>query len=99
MEQILSLESVVVVSPNQVSCDLAGEAAVLQMSSGVYYSLNEIGTQIWKLIEQPRSIEDVCEVLLEEFDVDAERCQRSTLLLLEKLLEYELIKVCLDETT
>ena len=38
----LSLETTVVASPQQVSCDVANEAVLLSMRDGEYYGLNEV---------------------------------------------------------
>jgi hypothetical protein len=43
-------KSIIVVSPDQVSCDLSGEASILNLKSGVCFGLNTVGASIWKLI-------------------------------------------------
>jgi len=40
MSSTIADQSVVVAVKDQVSCDLAGEAAILNMKSGVYYGLD-----------------------------------------------------------
>jgi len=52
----LSEESRLVVSKDQVSCDLAGEAAILNLKNGVYYGLDPVGARIWNLIQEPRKL-------------------------------------------
>jgi hypothetical protein len=37
MSKTLSVDSVVAAAPEQVSCDLAGEAAILNLKSGVLF--------------------------------------------------------------
>jgi hypothetical protein len=39
----LSGDSTVVVSQDQVSCELGGEAAILNLKAGVYYGLSKAG--------------------------------------------------------
>ena len=53
----LSLQSVVVAGARQVSCDLAGEAAILHLGSGTYYGLDPVGTRIWALEVAPDRLE------------------------------------------
>jgi hypothetical protein len=93
MQQQISSNSVVVAMQDQVSCDLAGEAAILNMKSGVYYGLNEVGAHIWNLIQAPRKVTDICDILLESFDVSAEVCQGETISLLQGMLAHGLIEV------
>lgn len=93
MNATLSRHSVVVAARDQVSCDLAGEAAILNIKSGMYYGLDPVGAQIWKLIQQPRRVDEVRETLLSEFEVEPERCEQDLIALLEKLLVEGLIEV------
>lgn len=89
----LSEQSVVTVAKDQVSCNLGDEAAILNMKDGIYYGLDPVGTQVWKLLQTPRKIADIHEVLLQEYDVEPERCQSDLLALLEDLLGAGLIEV------
>src|SRR5438105_4742296 len=88
----LSEQSVVTVTKDQVSCGLGAESAILHMKDGIYYGLDPIGTEVWKLLQTPRRIADIREVLLQEYDVEPERCQRDLLALLEDLLRAGLIE-------
>ena len=55
----ISVQSVVSAFPEQVSCDLLGEAVILDLRKGIYYGLNEVGAQVWALIQQPRTISEI----------------------------------------
>jgi hypothetical protein len=89
----LSASLAVVVTSDQVSSDLAGEAIILSLSSGVYYGLNEVGASIWNLIQRPRTIREIHEALLQDYDVEASQCEQDILTLLTELLEVGLIEV------
>ncbi len=93
MGNTLSETAVVVAAREQISCDLAGEAAILDLKSGVYYGLDLVGARIWTLIQQPRAIRAIREALLEEYDVEPERCQRDLLALLTEMTAAGLIEV------
>jgi len=83
----------VVVAKEQVSCDLGGEAAILNLKSAVYYGLDPVGARIWNLIQEPKRIKEIYEILLKEYNVEPGRCERDLLALLEKLVEEGLIEV------
>jgi hypothetical protein len=85
--------STVVVAKEQVSCDLGGEAAILNLKSGVYYGLDPVGARIWNLIQEPKSLNEIREILLKEYDVEPDRCDRDLLALLQKLASEGLIEV------
>ena len=85
--------SVVVAVKDQVSCDLAGEAAILNVKSGVYYGLDPVGARIWNLIQEPRKVAEIQTAITDEFEVEPERCARHLVSLLEELLAEGLIEI------
>ncbi len=93
MSPTISDRSVVVAAKDQVSCDLAGEAAILNVKSGVYYGLDPVGARIWTLMQEPRKVAEIQNAITQEYDVEPERCARDLTGLLEKLLEEGLIEV------
>ena len=93
-------QSTIVVSSQQVSGDLLdGEVAILNLSDGVYYGLNDIGGRIWSLIQQPKTVSDLKATLLQEYDVDPELCYRELLDLLQDLANRGLVVVNNDPVT
>ena len=93
MSETISDRSVVVATKDQVSCDLAGEAAILNIKNGVYYGLNPVGARIWTLVQEPRAVADIQDEITSEYEVEPERCARDLVSLLEKLLAEGLIEV------
>lgn len=85
--------SVVVAVKEQVSCDLRGETVILNLASGVYYGLNAVGAQIWSLVQEPRSVNEVLATLMVEYEVEPERGERDLLELLQGLATHGLIEV------
>ena len=85
-----------VASKEQISCDLEGEAAILNLKSGTYFGLDPVGATIWSLIVQPRRVVEIRNALVDQFDVEAERCSRDLLQLLGELNAHGLLQV-LDE--
>jgi hypothetical protein len=93
MKNGISLNTVVVVSKDQVSCDLGEESVILNSASGIYYGLNGVGARVWSLIQQPQRIEEVLGVLLDEYEVEPLRCQDELVALLNELQDKGLINV------
>lgn len=79
-------------NPQVAACDLAGEVALLNVETGVYYGLNSVGARIWELIQQPESVSQVCDRLLAEYDVTPEQCHQEVLALLDELALERLIR-------
>ena len=85
--------STVVAASQQVSCVLAGEAIVLDLGAGVYYSLNPVAARVWELVRQPRTVDEILATLLAEYDVDAARCERDVTQLLRDLAARQLLTI------
>jgi hypothetical protein len=85
--------TVVVASKKQLTCDLSGEAAILHVDSGQYYGLDPVGARIWALVQQPCSVRALCDAILEEYEVEPERCERDVCQLLESLSGAGLIEI------
>ena len=93
MNSAISDRSVVVAAKDQVSCDLAGEAAILNIKNGIYYGLDPVGARIWSLMQEPRAVAEIQNTITGEYDVEPERCARDLQSLLEQLLAEGLIEV------
>jgi hypothetical protein len=93
MDADLSLQSIVIASPEQVSCPLGEESAILNLKNTVYYGLNPVGARVWNLLQQERTVSDLRNALLDEYDVDAGRCESDLFTLLEKMRSEGLIQV------
>jgi len=85
--------SQVVVSKDQISTDLGGEVAILNLEAGTYYGLEAVGARIWSLIQEPRTIKEIRDVLVSEYEVEPERCERDLVALLQGLADEGLVEV------
>jgi hypothetical protein len=96
--QPLSLHSAVRPSPNQVSSDLSGETVILDLKQSVYHGLDETGAYIWNLVQQGKTIIEIRDAMLAEFDVEPARCEQDLLALLEDLAKNGLIEIGDEQT-
>ena len=62
-----------------LASDLDEEIIFMNLDSGDYIGINDVGATIWKLIEQPRSVEDIVQHLLEEYEVERSICEEKTI--------------------
>ena len=93
MSSAVSVSSSVVVVGNQVSSDLGGEVAILDLTGGTYYGLDPVGARIWSLIQEPRKVEEIRDILVSEYEVEQDRCERDLIALLQGLADEALIEV------
>lgn len=95
---MISKKSIVVIAPDQVSSELVDESVILNLKTGMYYGLNEVGASVWQLLQQPKSVADICDAILQEYEVDAAQCEADVLALLKDMIEAQLV-VVKDEVT
>ena len=88
----LSATSRVVVSDDQVSTSVGGEAVILGMHDGVYYGLDAVGARVWSLLAEPRTVGELVSVMTSEFDVEAADVERDLLVLLDDLMKHGLVR-------
>jgi hypothetical protein len=89
----LTDQSRIVAAKNQVSCDLAGEAAILNLNNGRHYGLDSVGARIWSLVQEPKTFSELCAAMLAEYDVEPAQLESDLRALLHQLAENELIAV------
>jgi hypothetical protein len=80
-------------SETAVSAEVGGELVALDVTRGVCYGLNSVGTRVWQLLETPRSTSEIVETLIAEYEVSPEVCTEQTSSLLSDLLGAHLVAV------
>ena len=73
--------------------DIDGEKVMMNLDKGQYFMMNEVGSRIWELIEEPKSVNTVISSLLSEYEVDKDVCENTVKDFLYKLNKADLIKV------
>jgi len=84
----------VVATEDQVSTKLGqDETTILSLDRGVYYGLNQVATRVWELVREPRTVQEVHQILSAEYDVDPKQLERDLISLLQKLAAEGLVEV------
>ena len=80
--------------PEQVMARQVGEETViLDLASGTYFGLDPVGARIWQLLGEGRTLAEVCESMLAEYEVSRDEIERDLNELLAALVDKGLIKV------
>ena len=58
----------VLVREDVLSTVIGDEVVLLDVSSGNYFGLSEVAAEIWRMLEKPHSIDDLCSNLGEIYD-------------------------------
>ena len=89
----ISVDLVVKHAPNQIATDLGSDTVILNLSDGVYYGLNDVGSFVWNEIATPLSIADLCTAVANEFEVDEDVCRQDVCDLVKDLLAKDLVEI------
>jgi len=81
------------VSPSTLSRELQGETVLLQMDTGEYFGLDEIGTRIWQLISEKGDLDEVESAMLEEFEASREVLVTDLQRVVDELAARHLIEI------
>jgi len=73
--------------------EIDGETVMLSIDSGRYFGLNGVGSVIWQLLREPRSIDQICGTLVERYDVKPDACTAEVTRFLEHLVGAGIVLV------
>ena len=68
-----------------------GEAIIINLANGIYYSMEKVGGLIWEMIEGKQSLEEMIIATVARYDVSREQAQADIQLLVEELLRENLV--------
>src|SRR6185369_9298672 len=93
MKDEITLKSRVQIAEGVLFQELQGEAVLLNLTTGIYLGLDQIGTRIWQLLQEDGSLHRVMEVMLAEYDVTQEKLAADLLNLVGQMEKQGLLSV------
>lgn len=70
-----------------------GEALVIHLDSGDYYSLNGVGTRVWEEMDGAKTVSELANIIALEYEVTVEQAQTDVQALVDQLLSEQLVVV------
>jgi len=92
MENI-SVSSTITRNKEIITADMDGETVMMNIVTGKYYNLGNLGSVIWTMIENPIKVETVINNLLEKYNVEQQKCEDEVLAFLNKTYKEGLITI------
>jgi hypothetical protein len=87
----MKLSDTISIRPQVVARIVGNETVILDLESGTYFALDNVGARIWLLLEAGKSLLEVCDVIVQEFEVSRDELDRDVLALVRDLLDKKLI--------
>lgn len=92
LESQLGPDTMVTRNDEPVAVEVDRSVVMMSIDQGMYFGLEGTGPRIWALLEQPRSVRQLCEALMGEFAVEPEVCRREVCTFLEELRRAQLVR-------
>ena len=78
--------------PTVISETIDGETVVINLASGIYYSLKHTGAAIWAGLEQSASLGAIAAMVRSRYAVDGHDIEHEISSLIQKLMEEDLVR-------
>lgn len=94
---MINADTVVSQSPSVVTRKTGNEFVLVPIANNIadmnsVYTLNETGAFLWEKIDGKKSIKDLIDALISEYDIDVETATADVLSFTEEMSKYLIIK-------
>jgi hypothetical protein len=89
---MISEDTILARDSEPIAASVGEEVFILSIRAGAYFGFNAVGSEIWKMLAQPRRVGELYAALAESFDVDLNTIAQETSVFLNALLEQGLIR-------
>ena len=93
MKRELTDDSILVATQEQVSTELGKEFVILNLTSGTYFGLEDVGARVWSLLQEPRTLSAIQKTIVDEYEVDSQQSNQDLKTLVGKLTKAGLVEV------
>jgi Coenzyme PQQ synthesis protein D (PqqD) len=81
-------------SPQVINETIDGEAIMINLATGSYYSLDRVGGDVWTLLEASLTVDDIVAQLGQRYDAAEDDIRRGVSDLVQRLSDEELVVPC-----
>lgn len=69
------------------------EAVLLNFETKYFYGLNEVGAKIWQMLDGKKTIEEITNAIVDEYDIDKDKAFNSVNRHIKKLIKEKMVEV------
>lgn len=95
-QAMVDLNSRVARSEDVLTSEVDGEVVMMSVEHGTYSGLDGIGSEIWRLLDAPLRVSEICDEMMERYDVERDVCEKDLLAFLNDLASDETIRIVVD---
>jgi hypothetical protein len=75
-----------------------GEAIIINLANGVYYSMDKAGALIWELLENGQPLDQIARAVVARYDIAAEKARDDVARLAGELVQENLLELSTDKS-
>lgn len=90
---MIATNAVLVQTADIPSTEIDNEVVLMSADTGKYYSFAGTARSIWKVLEKPTTLTELCDSLMAQYDVDEQSCRRDVTFFVTQLKDQQLISV------
>jgi hypothetical protein len=80
-------------SPSVLAAEVDGEIVMMSIEQGRYFGLDDIGSDIWKRLEQPCSFSALVDALAADYDAERGTIASDVTALLTRMAEQDVVRL------
>jgi Coenzyme PQQ synthesis protein D (PqqD) len=81
-------------SADIIHADMDGETVMMSIELGEYFGFNPVASRIWKLLDTPKSLQQLSLQLQAEYEVDDKQCQEDVQKFMAELVHLGIVRSC-----
>ena len=89
----ITLDALIEIEENVLFRELSGEAVLLNVETGNYFGLDQVGTRAWALIREHKSLSKVVGLMEAEYDVSRDVLGSDLVALAKELSVHGLVRI------
>jgi hypothetical protein len=78
--------------PGMHAVEMDGELVMMGQEQGEYYGLRDVAASIWQHLAEPRTLDELCGLVADEYAVTTQACRDDVVVFLDELLAKALVE-------
>jgi hypothetical protein len=88
----VNLDDCVTIAAHIRARQIGDDTVILDLVTGTYFGLDAVGARIWQFLEGGKTLNEVCDAMLLEYDVSRGELESDLIALVEALLAKNLVE-------
>jgi hypothetical protein len=70
----MQLDSRISKNPQVSYANIGNDLVIMNLANNAYYRVNKIGADIWALLDASPTLQEICDQIKSQYNIDFERC-------------------------